>query len=45
MLNELLEIDFPVIVEVDFIENLVKLGTFASSSLIANEAVQFFFID
>lgn len=45
MLDELLKIDFPVIVEVDFIENLVKLGTLASSSLITNEAIQFLLID
>lgn len=36
MLNELLKIDFTVVVEVDFIENLVELGTFASFFLVAN---------
>ena len=45
MLNELLKIDFPVIVKVDFIENLVELGTLASFSLVADEAIQFLLVD
>lgn len=45
MLNELLKIDFPVIIEIDFIENLIKLGTLASFSLVTNKVVQLLFID